>query len=155
MSGEPLIAAGLGIMGGTSPFALTNIGQGALQGIKSLDTSRTQAEKDRQVDIEAKRLAQQAQQFAQNYGLKEKQETVREQQANRPVFHSIQDMYGQKLIKVDPLTGKTTVVNPDGTTVAPQAPTPSTPNYVVPSEATNDANTSHGSGNQGRYWVAA
>jgi hypothetical protein len=132
-----LIAAGLGIMGGTSPFALTNIGQGALQGVKSLDTSRTQAQKDRQVNIEAKRLAQQADQFTKNYGLKEQQENVREQQANRPAFHVVQGMYGQKLIKINPLTGETTVINSDGT-VGDQPPKPQQPNYVIPGPNATD-----------------
>ena len=38
-----LLTAGLGMMGGTSPYALTNIGQGALAGVKQYADSRKQA----------------------------------------------------------------------------------------------------------------
>jgi hypothetical protein len=36
-----LLAAGLGMMGGTSPYAMANIGQGGLQGIQALAASKT------------------------------------------------------------------------------------------------------------------
>jgi len=36
-----LLAAGLGMMGGTSPYAFANIGQGGLQGIQALAASKT------------------------------------------------------------------------------------------------------------------
>ncbi len=55
-----LTAAGLGIMGGTSPFAGVNIGQGAQQGLKTLETQRTDAQKDTTIAQAAKRLQQEA-----------------------------------------------------------------------------------------------
>lgn len=48
--GMALLAAGLGIMGGTSPFAATNIGQGAMAGIKYwADSKRQQYEAERAI----------------------------------------------------------------------------------------------------------
>jgi cell fate (sporulation/competence/biofilm development) regulator YmcA (YheA/YmcA/DUF963 family) len=44
-----LLAAGLGIMGGTSPFALSNIGSGAMKGVEQLATSS----KNRAAELEA------------------------------------------------------------------------------------------------------
>lgn len=55
-----LTAAGLGIMGGTSPFAGVNIGQGAMQGLKALETQRTEAQKDETIKQAQERLKQQA-----------------------------------------------------------------------------------------------
>src|SRR5882672_5373002 len=56
-----LMAAGLGIAGGTSPFAAVNIGQGGLMGLKALEQQRGEAQKDetiaqasRRLDLEAK-----------------------------------------------------------------------------------------------------
>lgn len=40
---EPLLAAGLGIMAGKSPYALTNIGQGGLEGIKNYEQQKKDA----------------------------------------------------------------------------------------------------------------
>ncbi len=60
--GAALMAAGLGIMGGTSPFAGVNIGQGGMQGLKTLQQQRENELKDFNVDLEAKKLAQEAQQ---------------------------------------------------------------------------------------------
>ena len=51
-----LTAAGLGIMGGTSPFAGVNIGQGAMQGLKTLEQQRTEGQKDETVKQAAERL---------------------------------------------------------------------------------------------------
>jgi hypothetical protein len=55
-----LTAAGLGIAGGTSPFALTNIGQGGMQGLKTLETQRTASQRDETINQAARRLAQEA-----------------------------------------------------------------------------------------------
>lgn len=44
-----LLAAGLGIMGGTSPFALSNIGSGAMKGVEQLASSS----KNRAAELEA------------------------------------------------------------------------------------------------------
>jgi hypothetical protein len=55
-----LTAAGLGIMGGTSPFAGVNIGQGGLQGLKTLEQQRATQQKQETIDQAAERLAQEA-----------------------------------------------------------------------------------------------
>ena len=55
-----LMAAGLGIMGGTSPFAGVNIGQGGMQGLKTLQEQKASAQKQESIDQAAERLAQEA-----------------------------------------------------------------------------------------------
>jgi hypothetical protein len=47
-SAEPLIAAGLGMMSGTSPFAAVNIGRGGLEGLKAYDENRTMMREEAQ-----------------------------------------------------------------------------------------------------------
>lgn len=45
-----LLAAGLGMMGGTSPYAAANIGQGAMQGIQAqLQAQKSQAEQEKNI----------------------------------------------------------------------------------------------------------
>lgn len=63
LAGSPwaaLTAAGLGMLAGTSPFAGVNIGQGGLQGVKTLEAQRAAAQKDETIDQAAKRLSQEA-----------------------------------------------------------------------------------------------
>lgn len=60
-----LMAAGLGIAASKSPFALSAIGEGGLTGVKTYSDQKTQRAK---VESEARRLAQQASQFAQTLG---------------------------------------------------------------------------------------
>lgn len=55
-----LLAAGLGIMGGTSPFAGVNIGQGGQQGLKMLQQQKESAQKDTTIAQAARRLEQEA-----------------------------------------------------------------------------------------------
>ena len=55
-----LMSAGLGIMGGTSPFAGVNIGQGGMQGLKTLQEQKASAQKQETIDQAAERLAQEA-----------------------------------------------------------------------------------------------
>jgi len=50
-----LMAAGLGIAGGTSPFAAVNIGQGGMQGLKTLQEQRTSGQKDETIDQATRR----------------------------------------------------------------------------------------------------
>lgn len=50
-----ILAAGLGILGGTSPYAFTNIGQGAMQGV-ALSSRLAQQRADREKDLLAARL---------------------------------------------------------------------------------------------------
>ena len=62
-----LTAAGLGIMGGESPYAGVNIGKGGLEGIKELDNQRKAIREEQSVNQAAKRLAQEAQQHLDQY----------------------------------------------------------------------------------------
>lgn len=61
-----LVAAGLGVAASKSPFALSAIGEGGLQGVKNYNDLTN---KRRDAEAEARKLAQQASQFAQNLGL--------------------------------------------------------------------------------------
>lgn len=61
-----LLSAGLGTLASRSPFALSALGEGGLQGIKSYTEQKASKQK---IDSEARKLAQQAEQFAQNLGL--------------------------------------------------------------------------------------
>lgn len=64
--GDPwmaLMAAGLGMMASTSPYAMVNVGKGGLEGVKAYERSLEESRKRRSVDQEAQRLAQQADQF--------------------------------------------------------------------------------------------
>jgi len=55
-----LMSAGLGIMGGTSPFAGVNIGQGGQQGLKMLQQQKENSQKDTTIAQAARRLEQEA-----------------------------------------------------------------------------------------------
>lgn len=55
-----LTAAGLGIMGGKSPYPLVNIGEGGQQGVKTLEQQREQVRKDVTIQQAAERLAREA-----------------------------------------------------------------------------------------------
>lgn len=61
-----LISAGLGMMASKSPFALSAIGEGGLQGVK---TYAQQKDAKRKTEMEAARLARQVDQFAQTHDL--------------------------------------------------------------------------------------
>ena len=56
-----LTAAGLGMMGGTSPYFGVNIGQGGLQGLKTLEAQRAASQKDETIAQAAEKLHQEAQ----------------------------------------------------------------------------------------------
>src|SRR5882724_7370713 len=62
-----LMAAGLGMAGGTSPFAGVNIGQGALQGVKALEEQRGAAQKDTTIAQAARRLELEAKHHEDQY----------------------------------------------------------------------------------------
>lgn len=51
-----LAAASLGVMGGTSPFAAVNIGQGGMQGLKMLQAQKETEQKEETIQQAAKRL---------------------------------------------------------------------------------------------------
>jgi len=80
---QAMVAAGLGIAASKSPFALTALGEGGQQGLKTYtevgaaeraaaNTKISQAQQQRRVDMEAQRLAQSAEQFAKNNSLAER-----------------------------------------------------------------------------------
>ena len=62
-----LMAAGLGIAGGSSPFAGVNIGQGGLQGLKMLEQQRTESQKDTTIEQAARRLELEAKHHEDQY----------------------------------------------------------------------------------------
>lgn len=68
---EALIAAGLGMMAGTSPYAGVNIGRGGLEALKNVQQQRALAQKERHDDMtigqRANQLMQQAKQFTQTH----------------------------------------------------------------------------------------
>jgi len=117
---EALAAAGFGMMAGTSPFAGVNIGKGALEGLKVLEQQRQHGAQDRRVDLEAKRLMQQADQFMKSHGLRERQlqESIRQHDITQmqPVKIGTdelgRDVYARKdqatgqYIRIDPKTGQ-------------------------------------------------
>lgn len=98
---QGLISAGLGIMASRSPFALTAIGEGGLQGVKTYGEQKKLSEdraiRQQQADQAAQRLAQQVEQFAKTHGLQEQQlaETRRQHDiaASRP-FKIGSTLYG-------------------------------------------------------------
>jgi hypothetical protein len=53
----PWLAAGLGIMGGRSPYPLVNSGQGGLQGIQALQTQENERIRAQNIDARAQHLA--------------------------------------------------------------------------------------------------
>lgn len=67
---QALIAAGLGILGGKSSNALTNIGEGGLKGVQQYNASKKQRES---AELVARRMMQQAEQFNQSLDLKNQQ----------------------------------------------------------------------------------
>lgn len=81
-----MIAAGLGMAASKSPFALSAIGEGGLTGLSTYIGRRDQRSR---IDQEARRLAQQAGQFAQTHSLGQERhkETVR--------YHDILDRQRQ------------------------------------------------------------
>lgn len=109
-----LTAAGLGMAAGTSPFALTNIAQGGMQGLKTLEQQRTASQKDETIDQSAKRLAQEAKFHEDQYskmtpyqkGQLELHQNAAEYTQMQPVKIGMdqlgRDIYGRK----DPKTGQ-------------------------------------------------
>lgn len=84
-----LIAAGLGIMGGTSPHGLTNIGTGGAQGLAALQAQRQAAQQDIRIQDEGKKLAMSAEQFAKSFGLQQQEFGLKQQQAQLSALQPI------------------------------------------------------------------
>lgn len=135
-----LLAAGLGMLAGTSPYAGVNIGTGGLQGVQAVmqqrkaqqDTERRAEElaiKKEHSSIEGRRLAQQAEIAAKTDTLHRDQMRLNEM---KPIPTGKYNTYGQPILGVrdpktglfnDPLTGKP---------LAPDEQPASVPNFVVP-----------------------
>lgn len=79
-----LMAAGLGMMASRSPFALSAIGEGGLKGVEAFAQAKKatadQANAKQRVDLEAKRLAQSASQFATTSGETRRYHDILDQQ---------------------------------------------------------------------------
>lgn len=104
---QGLLAAGLGMMASRSPFALTQIGEGGLQGVQAYtNAQKMEQEKNlsqQRIDLQAKQLAQQAENFAKEFGLKQQQYNLSSMQPVK-VGQDImgRDIYAQR----DPKTGQ-------------------------------------------------
>lgn len=100
-----LLSAGLGMMASRSPFALTQIGEGGLQGVQAYTqakkTTADEALRKQNADLAGQRLAQSAAQFATN-----SDETKR--------YHDILDQQRKDALN-DKLTRSGYVKNIDGT----------------------------------------
>jgi hypothetical protein len=79
-----LVAAGLGMMGGTSPFAGVNIGQGGMQGLKTLEKQREDSQKDETIDQATRRLEQEAKFHEDSYNRLTKAQQAEIDRADRP-----------------------------------------------------------------------
>lgn len=104
---QALMSAGLGMMASKSPFALTQIGEGGLQGMQAYQTIKQQAAdramKARQLDMQAQQMAQRADQFAQEFGLKKQQYSLQTMQPVKVGTDMMgRDIYAQR----DPKTGQ-------------------------------------------------
>lgn len=128
-----LMAAGLGTMAGTSPFAGVNIGQGGLQGLKALEQQRSMSQKDETIDQAAKRLALEAKHHEDQYT----RSTPSQQfEMSKPFA------MGQR---IDPITGQTMTTfgtrQPDGS-IKPVDPTaaPANPAQAAADDAALPAN---------------
>ncbi len=104
-----LLAAGLGIMAGKSPYGLTNIGQGGLQGMAAMAQYRKEqlerqkneeniALRKQTASMAAQRLAQQAEQFTKTFGESKRQHDIA---AEKPiaVAGSLVDRKGNVIYK--------------------------------------------------------
>lgn len=78
-----LTMAGLGIMGGTSPYAAANIGQGAQKGIEYLSSAKQANLNQARADLEAKRLDEEMQQHKIANDARTKQLAISQQQADQ------------------------------------------------------------------------
>ena len=130
-----LMSAGLGMMGGTSPFAGVNIGQGGLQGLKTLEAQRAAAQRDETIAQAARRLEIEAKHHEDQYTRMtpyQKAQVARAEQAAavdalKPVQIG-QNAYGQPIYaKRNPKTGEYEPIQLPGQQPAPAAPSAPAP----------------------------
>lgn len=109
-----LLSASLGTMAGTSPFAGANIGQGGLQGLKTIEQQRQDAQKDTTIQQAAKRLAQEAKfhedQYARMTPYQKAQVEAHQKAAEFQQMQPVKvgtDVLGRDIYaKKDPVSGK-------------------------------------------------
>lgn len=77
--GQAIMAAGLGMMAGKSKFALSNVGEGGLAGLKNYQDQQTQAREQFNSDLRAKQLGDAAEQHRQQIA----RETARDTETAR------------------------------------------------------------------------
>lgn len=125
-----LVSAGLGMMAGTSPFAGVNIGQGGLQGIKTLEAQRAAAQKDTTIEQAARRLAIEAKHHEDQYtrmtpyqrAQVERAARASEMEKMKPVQIGF-NTYGQPIFaKRNPKTGEYEPIQLPGQEPVPAAP---------------------------------
>ncbi len=136
-----LLAASLGTMAGTSPFAGVNIGQGGLQGLKTLESQRTAAQKDETIAQAARRLEIEAKHHEDQYSRMtpyQKAQVAKSErdsavEALKPVQIG-QNAYGQPIYaKRNTKTGEYEVIQLPGQQPAPDAPSAPVPSPgIVP-----------------------
>jgi hypothetical protein len=128
-----LMAAGLGMAAGTSPFAGVNIGQGGLQGLKTLEAQRAAGQKDETIAQSAKRLELEAKHHEDQYT---RATPYQQFEMHKPI------PIGQH---IEPITGQTLttygLMQPNGT-IKPIDPTaaPANPAQAATDDATLPAN---------------
>jgi hypothetical protein len=93
-----LMAAGLGILGGKSSNALTNIGEGGLKGLVAYQGSKKQRES---AELVARRLMQQSEQFNQNLDLRERHQSQSEDLANKRLGFQERNMNARQQQLID------------------------------------------------------
>jgi len=109
-----LMAAGLGIASGTSPFAAVNIGQGGMQGLKVLEAQRAASQKDETIDQATRRLDLEAKHHEDQYsrmtpyqkGQLDLAQTAATREEMKPVKIGV-DLLGRDVMaRRDPKTGQ-------------------------------------------------
>jgi len=125
-----LMAAGLGMMAGTSPHAGVNIGQGGLQGLKTLADQRESARKDETVAQAARRLEIEAKHHEDQYSRMTPYQKAQVAKAERDAAIEAlkpvqigQNAYGQPIYaKRNPKTGEYEPIALPGQEPVPPAP---------------------------------
>lgn len=104
-----LMAAGLGMMGGTSPYAGVNIGQGGMQGVKMLEAQRAASQRDETTDMAARRLAQEAQHHGDSFDIQKQQLAISKANSEKErysAFGTIQTKDGLHPAVLETTSGK-------------------------------------------------
>jgi len=125
-----LMAAGLGTMAGTSPFAGVNIGQGGLQGLKTLEAQRTASQKDETIAQASRRLEIEAKHYEDQYSRMTPYQKAQVAKAERDAAIEAlkpvqigQNAYGQPIYaKRNPKTGEYEPIALPGQEPVPPAP---------------------------------